>query len=186
MRSENITMDSKHTERKKQIQEAVMKKLDIKNPMAAPILSKIILNMGVKDAVGDKKNMERAKKAMTIIAGQKPKVATAKKAIATFKLRQGDEIGLLVTFRGKRMYSFYDKLVNIVLPRLRDFHGVSRKSFDGRGNYALGFSEYAVFPEIDPSTVERIQGLEIIIVTTAKNNEEGFALLEAMGMPFVK
>ncbi|MBI4080197.1 MAG: 50S ribosomal protein L5 [Candidatus Levybacteria bacterium] len=171
---------------KKEYIENLQKKLNIKNPMAVPILTKIVVNMGVKDAVSDKKNMERATKVMVQITGQKPKVTRAKKAIAAFKLRERDEIGLVVTLRGKRMYGFFNKLVNIVLPRLRDFRGVRRGSFDGRGNYALGFTEYAFFPEIDPATVERAQGMEIIIVTTAKDNNEGVMLLETLGMPFEK
>ena len=142
--------------------------------------------MGVKDAIADKKNMEKAAETLALISGQKPKVMKAKKSISTFKLREGDEIGLVATLRGERMYDFYDKLVSIVFPRLRDFHGVRRTSFDGHGNYTLGFSESTVFPEIDPGKVERVQGLEISIVTTARNNKEGEALLEALGMPFVK
>ncbi len=161
-------------------------KIDVSNVMAVPRLVKVVVNMGVKDAIADKKNMERAAKALGIITGQKPKAVKAKKSIASFKLREGDEIGLVVTLRGKRMYAFVDRLIKIVLPRLRDFHGVSRKSFDGQGNYALGFSEYAVFPEIDPSSVERMQGMEIIFVTTAKDNKDGVVLLEALGMPFTK
>ncbi|MFH1832654.1 MAG: 50S ribosomal protein L5 [Candidatus Levyibacteriota bacterium] len=160
--------------------------LGAKNLMALPKLSKIVLNLGVKDALSDKKNVEKASVILAALSGQKPKVTKAKKAISSFKLRQGDEIGLTVTIRGKRMYSFFEKLTNIVLPRLRDFHGVSQKSFDGRGNYSLGFNEYTVFPEIDPSKVDKIQGLEVVIVTTAKNNEEGSALLKILGMPFAK
>lgn len=161
-------------------------KLRVSNVMAVPRLVKIVINMGVKDAVADKKNIERAAKALSTITGQKPKIVKAKKSIASFKLREGDEIGAVVTLRGKRMYMFFDRLVKIVLPRLRDFHGVSRKSFDGLGNYALGLSEYAVFPEIDPASVERMQGMEIIFVTTAGDSATGIALLEAMGMPFQK
>lgn len=160
--------------------------LGIKNVMAVPKLSKIVLNLGVKDALSDKKNVEKAALILAQLSGQKPKVTKAKKAISSFKLREGDEIGLAVTLRGKRMYSFFEKLTNVVLPRLRDFHGVSQKSFDGGGNYALGFSEYAVFPEIDQSKVDRIQGLEVIIVTTAKSNDQGRALLKILGMPFTK
>ena len=150
------------------------------------MLSKIVLNMGVKDALTDKKNIEKASEILAQISGQKPKITKAKKAISTFKLREGDQIGLVVTLRGKRMYDFYQKLTTIVFPRLRDFHGVKKNSFDRRGNYTLGFPESAVFPEIDPSKVDNVQGLEISIVTTAKNNEEGYALLKALGMPFVK
>jgi len=160
--------------------------LGIKNIHDVPTLSKIVINMGVRDVLLDKKNLEKGSEILTKIAGQKPKVMKAKKAISTFKLRQGDEIALMVTLRGKRMYDFYEKLTRIVMPRIRDFRGVSRNSFDGRGNYTLGFPETAVFPEIDPSTIDRIQGLELTIVTTAKDNNEGLALLEILGMPFVK
>lgn len=160
--------------------------LGIDNPMAIPSLSKVVVNMGVKNATADKKNMESAKVALTQIVGQKPRVNKAKKSISSFKLREGDEIGLMVTLRGKRMYDFLEKLIAVTLPRLRDFRGVKKNSFDGRGNYTLGFSEHTVFPEIDPGKVDKIHGLEIVIVTTAKNDEQGLALLEALGMPFVK
>ena len=171
---------------KKEIAKKLQTDLGIKNPMSVPKLLKIVLNMGVKDALADKKNMEKAGEILAQIAGQKPKVMKAKKSISTFKLREGDQIGLVVTLRGQRMYDFYEKLVSIVFPRLRDFHGVKRESFDGRGNYTLGFAESTVFPEIDPGKVDKIQGLEITIVTTAKSNKEGLALLEALGMPFKK
>ncbi len=161
-------------------------KLGIKNVFAVPKLSKILVNMGVKDAISDKKNMEKGASLLVKITGQKPKVTKAKKSISTFKLREGEEIGLVVTLRGKRMYDFFEKLTKIVLPRIRDFRGVRTTSFDGRGNYTLGFSESTVFPEIDPSTIDRIQGLEINIVTTAKDDKEGFELLSIMGMPFQK
>ncbi len=171
---------------KKEIVKDLREKLSIKNVNAIPRLLKIVVNMGVKDAVLDKKNIERAVLTLAQITGQKPRINKSKKSIATFKLREGDEIGAMVTLRGKRMYDFYEKLVKIVLPRIRDFRGVKIENFDGFGNYNLGFAESSVFPEIDPSKIERIQGLEIAIVTTAKNNEEGIALLEALGMPFKK
>lgn len=161
-------------------------KLGVKNIMQVPHLEKIVVNMGVKDAVMDKKNIERASEAMTIITGQKPKVAKARKSIASFKVREGDPIGLIVTLRGDRMYAFFDKLVSIVLPRLRDFHGVKRGSFDPKGNYTLGMTEYAVFPEIDPASAERVQGLEATFVTSAKDIQGGIALLTVLGMPFEK
>jgi len=170
----------------KEIIKKLQEELNIKNVNSVPALSKIVINMGVKDVLADKKNLERGQEIMSVITGQKPKVTKAKKSIATFKLREGEKIGLMVTLRGKRMYAFFEKLVNIVLPRLRDFRGVSIKSFDGRGNYNLGFSEQIVFPEIDPSKMERIQGFEISIVTRSKDNKEGKALLEALGMPFQK
>jgi large subunit ribosomal protein L5 len=170
----------------KEIAKKLETELGVKNVHAVPSLTKIVINMGVKDAVADKKNMERAAEVMSLITGQKPKVTKAKKSISAFKLREGEEIGLVVTLRGKRMYDFYQKLVTIVFPRLRDFHGVRTESFDGRGNYTFGFAESTVFPEIDPSKMERSQGLAISIATTAKNNEQGLALLKALGMPFVK
>jgi large subunit ribosomal protein L5 len=164
----------------------LQKDLQIKNPMAVPKLTKIVVNMGVKDAISDKKNLERMAVAMGQITGQKAKITKAKKAIATFKLRQGDAIGLVVTLRGKRMYDFFERLVAIVLPRIKDFRGVKRTSFDGKGNYALGFHEYSTFPEIDPASVERLQGMEMIFTTTARDDKEGLALIEALGMPFKK
>ena len=162
------------------------KSLDIKNIHAVPHLSKIVVNMGIKDALADKKNIERAIDTLAKVTGQKPKVTKARKSIASFKLREGDKVGAVVTLRGERMYDFYEKLVGIVLPRIRDFRGVSTKSFDGRGNYSIGFSESIMFPEIDPSKIEKVQGIEITIVTSAKDNKEAEALLRALGMPFIK
>lgn len=170
----------------KEIVGQLKKELEIKNNMALPKLLKIVVNMGVKDALLDKKSVEKAAEILAQISGQKPKVTKAKKSIATFKLREGDEVGLAVTLRGKRMYDFFEKITTIVLPRLRDFHGVRTTSFDKHGNYTLGFVESAVFPEIDLAKVDKIQGLEISIVTTARDNKEGFALLKALGMPFKK
>lgn len=171
---------------KKEVLPKLAKELGIKNTMALPRLTKIVVNMGVKDAVNDKKVVEKMAGALSQITGQKAKPTRAKKAIAGFKIRQGDVIGLVVTIRGNRMYDFYDRLVKIVLPRIKDFRGVSRTSFDGRGNYTLGFHEYSTFPEIDPASVERLQGMEMVFVTTATENKQGFALLEALGMPFAK
>ena len=162
------------------------KQLGIKNPMALPRLTKIVVNMGVKDAVSDKKIIEKMSVALAKIAGQKAKPTSAKKAIAGFKVRQGDVIGLVVTLRGKRMYAFYDRLIKIVLPRIKDFRGVPRKSFDGKGNYSLGFHEYSTFPEIDPASVDKLQGMEMVFVTSAQNNEQGLTLLETLGMPFAQ
>lgn len=170
----------------KELLKTLQKELAIKNVMAVPALKKITVNMGVKDAIAEKKNVAYAASVMAQITGQKAKIVKARKSIASFKLREGDPIGVTVTLRGKRMYDFFEKLINIVLPRLRDFHGVKATSFDGRGNYTVGFSEFAVFPEIDPGKVERTQGLEICITTSARTNEEGYALLKALGMPFVK
>ncbi len=171
---------------KKEIIKELKQKLGIKNVNAVPKLAKIVLNMGIRDAVLDKKNTERAIVVLTQIAGQKPRINKAKKSISSFKLREGEEIGAMVTLRGKRMYDFYEKLIKIVLPRIRDFHGLKKDNFDGHGNYNLGFSESTVFPEIDPAKIEKVQGLEITIVTTAKNNSEGEELLALLGMPFRK
>ena len=180
---ENQTLKEQY---KTTISKKLMEKLKLKNSLAAPRITKIVVNIGVKDAVLDKKNLEKMEKALALITGQKPKITKAKKAIATFKLRQGDPIGLVVTLRGQRMYAFFDKIVKIVLPRIKDFRGVRRNSFDGHGNFTLGMYEYSVFPEIDPASVERLQGLEIIFVTTAPDNQTGIILLEALGMPFAK
>ncbi len=179
-------MNSLQDKFKTEIAKTLQNQLGVKNVNAVPALSKIVVNMGVKDALADKKNVEKAAELLAQITGQKPRVMKAKKSIATFKLREGDEVGLMVTLRGKRMYDFYQKLVTIIFPRFRDFHGVRKNSFDGRGNYTLGFAESTVFPEIDASKVDKIQGLEISIVTTAKDNNQGYELLKALGMPFVK
>ncbi len=173
-------------DQKKELLEKLQKELGIKNPMAVPHLSKIVVNIGVKNAVADKKNMEVAKDVVAQITGQKAKPTKAKKSISSFKLREGDTIGLVVTLRGIRMYDFFSKLVNVVLPRIKDFRGVRNDSFDKAGNYTLGLEEYSVFPEVDTGKIERVQGIEITIVTKAKNKDEGFALLKAMGMPFQK
>jgi large subunit ribosomal protein L5 len=171
---------------KEEVVPKVAQKLGVKNPMSVPKLTKIVVNMGVKDAVADKKNIEKMSAVLTQITGQKTKVTRAKKAIASFKLRIGDPIGLVVTLRGARMYDFFDKIVKIVLPRIKDFRGVKRTSFDQAGNYTLGLYEYSVFPEIDPGSVERLQGMEVVIVTSAKDKEQAVVLLEEMGMPFTK
>lgn len=171
---------------KENIAGKLKEELGIKNVNKVPKLSKIVVNMGVKNALADKKNIDKAAEILATITGQKPAVRRAKKSISTFKLREGDPVGVMVTLRGKRMYDFYQKLTSIVFPRLRDFRGVKENSFDGRGNYTLGFAESAVFPEIDASKVESLQGLEITIVTTAENDEEGKKLLTILGMPFTK
>lgn len=163
--------------------------LGIENPMDVPKLEKVVVNMGVREALADSKNIEKASLILAQITGQKPKVTIARKAISGFKLRKGDKIGLMVTLRGKKMHDFFEKLVKIVLPRVRDFHGVKKESFDSQGNYTLGFVENTVFPEIDPGKIEAStarQGFEITIVTSAKDNKEGYGLLKALGMPFVK
>jgi len=179
-------MDTFRMRFKKQIAGELQKELGIKNVMAVPSLSKIVVNMGVKDAVADKKNLEKASVILAQITGQKPKWASAKKSISAFKLREGDKIGLVVTLRGQKMYDFFERLVSVVMPRFRDFHGVKKTSFDGKGNYSLGFTETTVFPEIDPGKIDKIQGFEVTIVTTATNDKIGYALLKALGMPFVK
>ncbi len=179
-------MDNLQQRFKKEIAKKLKEELGIKNVHQIPALTKIVVNMGVKDAIADKKNMEAAIGQMTQLVGQKPKVTVAKTSIAAFKLREGEKIGLVATLRGKRMYDFFEKLTNVVFPRLRDFHGIKRNSFDGRGNFTLGFTEAAVFPEIDQGKIEKAQGLEITIVTNAKDDKKGMALLTAMGMPFVK
>lgn len=154
--------------------------------MSVPKISKIVLNMGVKDVPPDKRNLEEARQALALVSGQRPKITKAKKAISSFKLRKGDSIGLMVTLRGKRMWDFFKKLVTIVLPRLRDFHGASSKSFDRQGNFTLGFRENTVFPEIDVAKVDRARGLEVTIVTTTKDKNQAKILLEKLGMPFTK
>lgn len=179
-------MSSLNKKYKDEIVPKLQKELGIKNVMAVPKLAKIVVSMGLKEALTDKKNLELGSLILTQITGQKPKITKAKKSISTFKLRQGDEIGLMVILRGKRMYDFFEKIVAVTLPRVRDFRGVSKNSFDGGGNYSLGFSESTVFAEIDPGKIEKIQGLEVTIVTTAKDNKEGEALLAALGMPFKK
>jgi large subunit ribosomal protein L5 len=179
-------MDNLQTRFKKEIAGVLQKELGLKNPMAVPAISKIVVNMGVKDAIVDKKNLEKASMILAQVTGQKPKWASAKKSISSFKLREGDKIGLVVTLRGKKMYDFLERLISVVLPRFRDFHGIKKVSFDGNGNYTLGFTESTVFPEIDPGKIDKVQGFEVSIVTTAKDDKSGFALLKAMGMPFVK
>lgn len=170
----------------KEIAGALQKELGLKNVMAVPALSKIVVNMGVKDAIVDKKNLEKAAVIMAQVTGQKPKWASARKSISSFKLREGDKIGLVVTLRGRKMYDFFERLISVVMPRFRDFHGVRQTSFDGNGNYTLGFTESTVFPEIDPGKIDRVQGFEITIVTTATDDKSGFALLKALGIPFEK
>ncbi|MGF6229032.1 large subunit ribosomal protein L5 [Inquilinus ginsengisoli] len=155
------------------------------NDLQVPRIEKIIINMGVGDAVADSKKIQAAASELTLIAGQKPVITKARKSIAVYKLREGMSIGTKVTLRRERMYEFLDRLVNIALPRVRDFRGLSAKSFDGRGNYALGIKEQIVFPEIDYDKIETVRGMDIVIVTTAKTDEEARALLKAFDFPFV-
>lgn len=179
-------MNSLQAKFKNEISKSLQNELGLKNVMAVPSISKIVVNMGVKDAIADKKNLEKASLIMAQVTGQKPKWASAKKSISAFKLREGDKIGLVVTLRGSKMYDFLERLITVVMPRFRDFHGVKKTSFDGNGNYTLGFTESTVFPEIDPGKIDKVQGFEVTIVTTADNDKGSFALLKALGMPFVK
>ena len=165
---------------------ALQQKFGYKNVMEIPRLEKVIINMGLGDCKDNAKALESAVAELTQIAGQKPLVTKAKKSVANFKLRQGMNVGAKVTLRGARMEEFIDKLVNIALPRVRDFRGVSAKAFDGRGNYALGIKEQLIFPEIDYDKVEKIRGMEMIFVTTAKTDEEAKELLRLLGMPFAQ
>ena len=169
-----------------EIVKKLMERFNYTSIMEVPKLVKIVINMGVGDAIGNPKALEEAVEELTIISGQKPVITKAKKSIANFKLREGMQIGCKVTLRGERMYDFFDKLVTISLPRVRDFRGVSRTAFDGRGNYTLGVKEQLIFPEINYDKVVIVRGMDIVIVTTARTNEEAYALLEELGMPFTK
>ena len=162
----------------------LMDKLQLKNIMEVPKITKITLNMGVGEAVTDKKVMANATGDMTVVSGQKPIIINARKSVASFKIRDGWPVGCKVTLRRERMYEFLDRLVNISIPRIRDFRGLSRKSFDGRGNYSFGITEQIMFPEIDFDKIDTIRGMDITITTTARNDEEGLALLQAFNFPF--
>jgi len=166
--------------------QAVMKDLGLKNVMEVPRLEKIVVNMGLGKAVGNQKLIESGAEELGRLTGQKPVVTRAKKSIATFKLREGLAIGAMVTLRKHRMWEFADRLINLALPRVRDFKGVSSKAFDGRGNYTLGLKEQIIFPEIDYDKIDEIKGMNITFVTTARNDEQGRALLRELGMPFRK
>ena len=170
----------------KEVVPELKKKFGYKNVMQVPGLKKIVLNIGLGEAIQNSKAMEAAEADLTAIAGQHPVITKSKKSIAVFKLREGMPIGIMVTLRGRRMYEFYDKLVSVVLPRIRDFQGLSPDSFDGQGNYSLGLKEQIVFPEVDYDKVDKLRGLEIVIVTSARNDEEGRSLLQSLGMPFRK
>ena len=165
---------------------ALTEKFNYSSVMAVPKVEKIVLNMGVGDAVNNAKNLEKAAAELALISGQKPLITKAKKSIAGFRLREGVAIGAKVTLRGERMYEFLDKLVSVSLPRVRDFHGVSKRAFDGRGNYTLGIREQLIFPEIDFDDVNKVRGMDIVIVTTANTDEESRELLTQLGMPFAK
>ncbi len=168
----------------KEVAPALLKELELKNVMAVPRLHKIVVNMGVGEATQNSKVLDPAVNELGQITGQKPVVTRAKKSIAAFKVRQGQSIGAMVTLRGDRMYEFFDRLVNIVLPRVRDFRGVSSKSFDGRGNYTIGLHDQLIFPEISYERVDKQRGMNVTIVTTAANDNQARSLLKHMGMPF--
>jgi large subunit ribosomal protein L5 len=170
----------------KEITSALMSKFNYKSVMEVPKIEKIVVNMGVGDAVQNAKALDMAVEELSLITGQKPVVTRAKKSIAGFRLREGMPIGAKVTLRGERMYEFLDKLISVSLPRVRDFRGVSKKAFDGRGNYTLGIKEQLIFPEIDYDKVSKVRGMDIVIVTTAKTDEEARELLTLLGMPFQK
>ncbi|MBU9720212.1 MULTISPECIES: 50S ribosomal protein L5 [Bacillaceae] len=171
---------------RKEIVPALTEKFNYSSVMEVPKVEKIVINMGIGDAVQNSKVLDKAVEELTAISGQKPLITKAKKSIAGFKLREGMPIGAKVTLRGERMYAFLDKLVSVSLPRVRDFRGVSKKAFDGRGNYTLGVKEQLIFPEIDYDKVDKVRGMDIVVVTTAKSDEEARELLTQMGMPFQK
>lgn len=168
----------------KEIMPALIKEFNYRNPMEVPKLEKIVINMGLGEAIQNIKLLDSATSELSLIIGQKPIITRAKKSIASFKLREGVPIGCMVTLRKERMYEFFDRLVNIALPRVRDFKGVSGKSFDGRGNYALGIKEHIIFPEIDYDKIDKVKGMNVVIVTTAKTDEEAKSLLRLLGVPF--
>ena len=169
-----------------EIVDAMIKKFGYKNVMQVPKIDKIVINMGVGEAKENAKILESAMKDLEIIAGQKPVITKAKKSVANFKIREGMPIGCMVTLRSERMYEFLDRLVNLALPRVRDFRGVNPNSFDGRGNYSMGIKEQLIFPEIEYDKVDKVRGMDIIVVTTAQTDEEGRELLAQFGMPFAR
>lgn len=175
-----------YTEYKSAILGKLKEEFKLGNDMAVPKITKIVINAGVGEAVSDKKVLDDVAKNIAQIAGQKPVFTKARKSISNFKLREGMPIGCKVTLRGKIMYEFLDRLINLALPRTRDFQGVSDKGFDGRGNYSMGITEHSIFPEIDTDTLDRIHGFEIAMVTTAKTDEQAYQLLKHFGFPFVK
>jgi large subunit ribosomal protein L5 len=170
----------------KEISPALMRSLNLKNVMETPRISKVVVNIGVGEALDNAKALDAAVADLTQITGQKPVITKARQSIAAFKLREGRAIGVKVTLRGERMWSFLDRLMNVALPRVRDFRGISPNSFDGRGNYTLGLREQLVFPEIDYDKIDKVRGMEVTIVTTARNDEEARQLLTMLGMPFRK
>jgi large subunit ribosomal protein L5 len=169
-----------------EIRPALIERFGYTSPMQAPRIEKIVLNMGVGEAKQDSRMLEAATEQLATIAGQRPSVRRARKSIAAFKLREGMPVGLAVTLRGERAYEFLDRLLSVAIPRIRDFRGLKRTSFDGRGNYALGVREQIIFPEIDYDAIDQVRGLDVIITTSARTDEEALALLEAFGMPFTR
>src|SRR5881392_2189249 len=169
-----------------EVRKKLQDEFQIKNPMAVPKIEKVVLNMGMGEAIQNAKILDTAVDELSQITGQKPVITKAKKSIASFKLREGQAIGTMVTLRGEKMYEFLDRLINIALPRVRDFRGVPTRSFDGRGNYTLGIRDHLIFPEIDPGKVDKSKGMNITIVTTAPNDEQARFLLRELGMPFGK
>ncbi len=169
---------------RKEVVPALMKKFNYKNIMQVPKLDKIVVNMGLGEAVQNIKILDHAVEELTVITGQKPVITRAKRSIAQFKLRAGMPIGCMVTLRKDRMYEFFNRLVNVALPRVRDFRGISPKSFDGRGNFAMGIKEQIIFPEVDYDSIDKIKGFNVVVTTTAKTDEEGLELLKLLGMPF--
>ena len=170
----------------KQIVPALQKQLQLKNKLAVPRLEKIVINIGIKDGAGDKGVAKKIQDYISLIAGQKALITKARQAEASFKIRQGDPIGVKATLRGQRMYQFLDKLITIVLPQVRDFQGVNPQSFDGRGNYSLGFKEQIIFPEVDYDTIDQVRSLQITIITNTADDKKAYHLLELLGMPFAK
>lgn len=173
-----------HERYENEVRQALMSEFGYRNVMQAPKLSKIVINIGLGEAIQNARALDSANTDLTAIAGQKPVVTRAKKSIANFKIRAGNAIGMMVTLRGDRMYEFFDRLVNIALPRIRDFQGAPSNAFDGRGNYSLGIREQLIFPEIDYDKIDRIRGLQVTMVTTAHSDEEGKRLLQLLGVPF--
>jgi len=169
---------------REQVMPALMERFGLENPMAVPRIDKVTLNMGVGQATENKKFLEDASRDLSVIAGQKPKINAARRSVSGFRLREGNPIGCMVTLRGKRMFEFLDRLISIVIPRIRDFRGLSPRSFDGRGNYSMGLSEQIVFPEIDLDSIEHTQGLNVTITIKNATDEMSFELLKGLGMPF--
>lgn len=187
MQQKNITMSTLRDTYTSEIVPKLMTELGIVNHMATPRLVKIVINCGIgAEAQKDKKIIDKVREQLSVITGQRPQITRAKQAISSFKLREGDPVGLRVTLRGNRMYDFLTRLVALALPRVRDFRGIARKGFDGKGNYTLGISEQTIFSELEYGMIDRIRGFEITFVTTAKDNRQGLALLTALGMPFEK